>query len=282
MMMAASEGYQYYRNVTLRNNRFAFRIYKKRKHGAKCRIVGMIRLRDEEVLLQDTLDHLAQFVDGIVVFDDASSDKSVEIARGHEAVIEVIVNKKWKKYKREWEETANRTYLLSRAKKYDPEWLVYIDADERLEGDIRYFLQNAPSEVDAVRVQLFDAYITNNDKSPFTQGNELYNFRTHFGIERRDIIMIWRNKPDIKFIGQDQREPKGFTGKVITDFYCQHYGKSLSIEHWEETCQYYINNFPKYRDKWRARVGKAIHTKSDFDTKLLSWDAVKNHGGTKI
>jgi hypothetical protein len=31
---------------------------------------------------------------------------------------------------------------------------------------------------------------------------------------------------------------------VGTGLYCQHYGKSLSVDHWEETCEYYMRHFP--------------------------------------
>ena len=52
-----------------------------------------------------------------------------------------------------------------------------------------------------------------------------------------------------------------------------HYGKSLSVEHWEETCDYYINHFPfqTYGRKWLARKGQAIHTQSDFMRPLYEW-----------
>ena len=37
-----------------------------------------------------------------------------------------------------------------------------------------------------------------------------------------------------------------------TDLYCQHYGKSLSVDHWEETCDYDVRHFPfeTYGRKW--------------------------------
>jgi hypothetical protein len=60
---------------------------------------------------------------------------------------------------------------------------------------------------------------------------------------------------------------------LLTDFYCQHYGKSLSLDHWEETCDYYIKHFPfeTYGRKWLSRKGRAIHTQSDFMQPLYEW-----------
>ena len=268
----------YFINVILRQAPVFYRTHKKKVPHASLRIIGIMRERNEELLLQDSLDHLAQFVDAIVVFDDASTDKSVEIAKAHPAVIEVIENKQWRKDNRVWEETANRRKLYNRARSYDPEWFFYCDADERFEGDIKeYLINECPADVMAVRINLFDAYITSNDQEPYIKGNKLINFRKYFGPEKRDIIMIWRNRKHINYIRQDAREPQNIHGKQITKFYCQHYGKSLSILHWEETCNYYVNFFPKYRDKWEARKGKAIHVKSDFGRPLYNWNDVKEH-----
>ena len=51
------------------------------------------------------------------------------------------------------------------------------------------------------------------------------------------------------------------------------YGKSLSVAHWEETCDYYIRHFPfeTYGKKWTERKGQAIHTQSDFKRPLYEW-----------
>jgi len=236
-------------------------------------------LRNEEDILSDTLDHLASIADAIVVFDDASIDNSVNIAKNHDSVIEVIVNKRWRRNQRSWEETANRRILLTRAKLYNPDWIFYSDADERFEGNIKgYLLNECPDSVSGIKISLFDAYITENDKKPYRPGDALYGFRRYFGIEQRDILMVWRNQPSVNYIMHDSREPQGIRGEIITKFYCQHYGKSLSIKQWEDTCSYYSDNFPAYSVKWEARKGKAIHNKSDFDTDLLEWDDVKTKG----
>lgn len=243
----------------------------------KIPIIGLTRIRNEQLIIKDTLESLSKIVDGIIVYDDDSNDNTVQICQNHPAVLEIIKNHVWKSDCREQEETSNRRALLNASKKYRPDWIVYLDADERLEGDIRKFMLSPESKnVNGIKIRLFDAYITPDDKKPYKSG-KLFNLRKHFGPEYRDILMIWRNKPHVKFVGLDMREPI-IKGNIITKFYCQHYGKSISIKHWQDTCNYYVNYFPKYAAKWKKRLGKAIHTKSDFDSMLYSWKKVKIKG----
>jgi len=240
----------------------------------KLNTIGLTRIRNESLIIQDTLDSMSQYVDGIIVYDDASTDNTVSICRKHPKVIEILHNYHWNSHNREIEETKSRAALLMASKKYRPFWLIYQDADERLEGNIREFLTSPQSKkIDGIKVRLFDAYLTKNDKAKYKKGN-LYNFRQYFGPEYRDILMIWKNKNSVKYIGLDSREPI-VKGNIITRFYCQHYGKSLSIKHWQDTCTYYVNCFPKYAEKWKSRLNKAIHSKSDFYNKLYQWPKVK-------
>jgi len=237
--------------------------------------IGLIMERNEELIFKDTLDHLSSFVEKIIVFDDASTDNSLQIAKGHQSVLEVIENKLWDP-RQIYAQTKNRQALLDAAKKYSPEWLFYADADERFMGDIPAFLSSRESEgVDGVRISLFDAYLTKEDHRPYT-GGELFNSRNFFGTECRNILMLWRNKPEIGFWGRDAREP-WVDGKIITRFYCQHYGKAISVKDWEAKCQFYEKYFPKYKKKWAERKGKAIHTKSNFGGSLGSWEDAKQN-----
>ena len=64
------------------------------------------------------------------------------------------------------------------------------------------------------------------------------------------------------FFAEQHARELGGVERVRTDLYCRHYGKSRSVEHWEETCDYYV----------RDRKGRAIHTQSDFFMRpLFEW-----------
>ena len=244
--------------------------------GRKHLIVGITRLRNEALILPDTLDYLAGQVDAIVAYDDASTDETVEILRQHPSVAFVISNGAWEQdiAARKLAEGRHRGLLIERAREaMQFDWTFCFDPDERVTGNLRRFVTDLrDSETDAMRVRLFDAYLTPDDNAPFKPGCKLLDFRRYYGPEERDILMLWRNIPAIHFAAHHGREPGGTTN-VGTDLYCQHYGKSLSIEHWEETCDYYIKHFPfdTYGRKWTERKGKAIHTESDFGRPLYEW-----------
>ena len=242
-------------------------------------IIGITRVRNESLILRDTLDHISNYVDAIIAYDDASTDQTLDILINHPKVALVISNSLWETniLARITSETRHRGILLKTAREQlQFQWVLCFDADERYIGDIRSFISGPrASNCDGVRIRLFDAYMTDSDHSPYSSNQKLLNFRRFFGPEKRNILMLWKNSPKVYFEGLDAREPNVF-GRVEIEFYCQHYGKALSIEHWEETCDYYINHFPfeTYGLKWLNRKGQAIHTKSDFGRPLFEWGKV--------
>jgi len=244
--------------------------------GRKHHLVAITRLRNEALILPDTLDYLGDHVDAIVAYDDASTDDSVDILRKHPKVALIVANQAWEKNvaARKLAEGRHRGLLLEMARAELPhDWMFCFDPDERVTGDLRGFVAGLSADAcDAVRVRLFDAYITPDDCEPYRPDRALLDFRRYYGPEQRDILMLWRNRPEIGFAEGHGRTPGGME-RVRTDLYCQHYGKSLSVDHWEETCDYYIRHFPfeTYGRKWSERKGQAIHTQSDFMRPLYEW-----------
>jgi len=255
--------------------------------GREHLLVAMTRVRNEALILPDTLDHLGDQVDAIVAYDDASTDDTVDILRAHPKVALIVANRSWEQdvAARKRAEGRHRGLLLEMARAELPHaWILCFDPDERVAADLREFVSGLDADAcDAVRVQLFDAYITPEDREPYRPDRPLLNFRRFYGPEQRDILMLWRNRPEIGFAEGDGRTPRGMA-EVRTELYCQHYGKSLSVEHWEETCDYYIRHFPydTYGKKWSERKGQAIHTESDFKRPLYEWGEALFANAVKI
>lgn len=251
-------------------------------------LVVIMRIRNEESVLEDTLKHIAEFADYICVYDDCSTDSTRKILKRNEKVFLIVENNKWREgtENRLLSETRHRGLLVNLANKYlDFDWCMCCDADERYIGDIRGLVKSDPSgKPGGIRFQLFDAYMTSNNDRPYTRGDTLMDFRKYFGPECRNILMLWQNKKEVAYQGLDAREPSN-VNNVAINFYCQHYGKSLSYEHWEETCDYYVKNFPwdPYGKKWSERKGKALHSISDFGRPLYEWgETLFNHSTTEF
>ncbi|MBI5677704.1 MAG: methyltransferase domain-containing protein, partial [Planctomycetes bacterium] len=237
-------------------------------------IIGLTVVRNEEEIINETLDHLARFcTGGIYVYDDASTDKTAEICVSHPAVKEVIKGMVWDP-EREMAQTRNRGKVLKLAQQFaSPEdWFVYVDGDELIEFDWNK-LYRYPKEVIGVRMKLYDYYITEEDK------HIDFHKRKYLGPEYRKILMVYRNLDTLSFHHPCQREVfLGSSGMVVDDGYVKHYGKSVSIQQWEATCTYYINYLPRFREKWEKRRGKAVHTISDFGNKLITWREKEEKG----
>jgi len=237
----------------------------------KPNIIGFTRIRNESEIIMDTLDHLSRFCKTVVVYDDASIDNTVALCKSHPIVSCVIEGKEWD-INRERAEFTNRGVALKKAMLFAKpnDWLVYIDADERIEYDWNKLIG---AKFDAIKMKLFDVYITYSDMGLS------YMERQYVGPEYRTILFAYRFHPSLKYHLPDQREatiPSNY--KVVTDGYVKHYGKGFSVSHWEDTCNYYANHFPKYARKWSLRKGRAIHNKSDFGANLIHWKDIEHKG----
>lgn len=235
-------------------------------------IRGLMKCRNEEGIIKETLDHWASIcTGGIYITDDASDDKTVEICKAHPAVKDVLETEFWDpdREKMEW---VLRQRALERAQKdADPDdWFVYFDADERIYFNNWDLLFN--SKVGAVACRLYDIYITPEDEK-----EEDHNLRKWVGPEYRTIVFFFRNSPYLSYDKPDQRvvnlEPGIY---AVESGIIKHFGKGLSVKHWDDTCDYYIDFWPKYAAKWVERKGKAVKKdmKSDFGNDLIKFNDV--------
>lgn len=238
------------------------------------RLIGLTRVRNESLIIADTLEHLDRFCDGIVVYDDCSSDDTrAVIAKSTARVLALIRGTHWSP-DRLLEETRHRRTLAATGIAHKADWLLYVDADERLDVDVRGLVQAAPTRIDGFRLGLLDAYLTQECAEPYKQG-PLVDLQRVYGVEERRILMLWRASSPFAFLGADQREPVPGIGCRIAEVpgAVRHFGKAISVAQWEDTCTYYADHFPEpYRSKWSARIGKALHTASDFGGPLLPWE----------
>jgi glycosyltransferase involved in cell wall biosynthesis len=233
-------------------------------------LIGITRIRNEEDILKDTLDHWSKLCDGgIFVYDDCSTDRTVEICKNHPAVKGIVQGKTWDN-NRAKAEFQNRQSILVEALKIakDSDWIVYFDADEFLYNFDKKILTD---NIDGIRCRLFDVYITLEDS------HEMYHKRNYVGPEYRDILFFFRVPciDSYKFLDQRECSLKP-NSRLIQAGFIKHFGKGFSVQQWEATCDYYSKYFPMYAEKWMKRKGKAIHKLSDFGAKLIKFSDILN------
>lgn len=263
----------------------------------KQKIIGIIRERNEGIVLIRCLEHALFLCDHIIIYDDNSRQEDLKLLKEfiaktnkkakdyfrediYEPVITLFENKNWQK-NREREETKHRQFLLNKARelyKDDERWIYCFDADEVIESPsmvkLKVMTLGKTKLHTAYSFKLFDAFATEEDNKDYID-EPLYNFRKYFDFNCRDIIMLWLDCEKINFVGLDRREPNIPMNEVMSIGFCQHYSRSLNRDKFNKKCDYYANHFPKYSKKWRERKGKFIMGGYDKNFKVGIWQNVK-------
>ena len=98
------------------------------------RVLALLQQRDEARLLPGWLANVTPHVDGVVALDDGSSDGSAELLDARPEVLELL---RVPADRPAWDEPGNHARLVRAALSHGADWLVALDADERLERDFR-------------------------------------------------------------------------------------------------------------------------------------------------
>ena len=107
-------------------------------------LIGVTRLRNEALVLPDTLSYVGKEVDAIIAYDDASTDRTLDILRGHTKVALIVANGSWEEEikARRLAEGRHRGLLLEIARtQFHFDWMFCFDADERVTSNLRRFTQ---------------------------------------------------------------------------------------------------------------------------------------------
>lgn len=228
------------------------------------------RVYNERYLINEFLDYYREIVtkDGgkFYFYDDGSTDGTLEILQKDPDCV-VVAGTRESGVMSHNNQRPQRRMMMDLACKDlgENDYILLLDIDE-------FLTFNQPIETitqDLVYFDLFDFYITEEDKDLH------WSKREYVGPERRHIAFMVR-KGAYKTVVAD-RTLVTTGGPVLHEGgFVKHMGKAVSIEYWENKCSHYASpGMPeKYRGKWEARKGKAIHTVSDFNTPLYKWDDI--------
>lgn len=93
-------------------------------------LVGMIRVKDGERYIRKPLEQMQRICDNIVVFNDHSTDSTVNICKEFSKV--KIIDSQFDTFS----EIRDRNFILNEAKKFNSRWLTTLDCDEVFEDKI--------------------------------------------------------------------------------------------------------------------------------------------------
>jgi glycosyltransferase involved in cell wall biosynthesis len=133
-------------------------------------LTAALIVRDEQAVLDDCLRSLEGLADEVVVVDTGSTDSTVAIAESHGAR---VLHQPWA-----GDFSAARNLGLCHAR---GEWILYIDADERVGGLDRDELERALGSTAAIALRVL--------LSPKLHATPYFEYR------------LWRNDPRIRFSG---------------------------------------------------------------------------------
>lgn len=118
----------------------------------------LVPVRNGSSDLPGFLESVSLFCDAVIALDDGSTDDTYDILKGSSLVKLLLQNPRRETYQG-WDDCRNRSTLLEAAATLSPQWLIWIDADERLPADealaLRAFLETSADPTHAYGFRIF-------------------------------------------------------------------------------------------------------------------------------
>ena len=181
------------------------------------KLTAGIRIKNGERFAEECLRDLSEYVDEIVVLDDGSTDRTVQIARSFPKVTSVV---RWEKDF--FHEGIDRNVVLALVKNTNPDWILLPDIDEVFEDRFKDEVHRMMEKRD---VSLYAFLFCH-----FWRSKSHFRVDGKWGRETREfpIPRLVRNEPGLRYPVHRPLGTAQITGvrghAVVSDVRVKHYG----------------------------------------------------------
>lgn len=164
---------------------------------SRLRLLALIAFRNEMRFLPGWFENVTPHVDGVVALDDGSTDGSGDFVAGQPGVLELV--RVPPREPHVWDDAVNHRLVTEAALRHQPDWMIGLDADERLERELRSRAEAEIQRADKKGYLAYTLLLRELWGSPST-----YRVDGVWGSKRR--ARLFKNVPDLRF---DERSLHG-------------------------------------------------------------------------
>jgi glycosyltransferase involved in cell wall biosynthesis len=155
----------------------------------RVRLLALLAVRDGMRHLPGFLRNVPPQVDGIIALDDGSSDDTPQALESHPSIIEVI---RRPADRAAWDEVGNHRLLVEAGLRHGADWMLCVDADERLEREFRARAERVISRGNLLGLSAYAVRLRELWDDP-------HQYRVDGIWGRKMIARLFRARPDHEF-----------------------------------------------------------------------------------